>query len=321
MNQFHFKKFAVDLTNKCNSNCEFCARRSGWMGKPQDLSVEVFKKIFNRIYLKTLDQILYNGNVGEPTLSNNIFEITEYVEKTFDKILLWGSTNGSTHNKDWWSEFARRYSFNGRNIMRFAIDGIGETNAIYRRGTKYKKIIQNLEAFIEAGGIAQWQFLLFEHNEHQIEEARRLAKEMGCVEFILLNSREYNKEFRKPKNVPVETKMEMCAKSPENDFYCTALHDKCLYLSHDGIVSPCCDYAIYSQVFINLEKYPAKMYIEYLRSKDAMDMNKSNLNNAINSPFFNYVFQNMDKLPRCIKSCKIYHNNYNDDLMKVERLK
>ena len=33
--------------------------------------------------------------------------------------------------------------------------------------------------FIEAGGVAYWDMLVFKHNEHQIEEVRQLAKNMG----------------------------------------------------------------------------------------------------------------------------------------------
>ena len=33
------------------------------------------------------------------------------------------------------------------------------------------------------GGIAQWDYIVFKHNEHQVEEARKLSKELGFFEF------------------------------------------------------------------------------------------------------------------------------------------
>ena len=33
--------------------------------------------------------------------------------------------------------------------------------------------------YIKAGGVARWEFLVFKHNQHQIEEARQLANELG----------------------------------------------------------------------------------------------------------------------------------------------
>jgi len=43
--------------------------------------------------------------------------------------------------------------------------------------------MENAKAFIDAGGIAHWDFIVFQHNEHQVEEARHLAKEMGFKNF------------------------------------------------------------------------------------------------------------------------------------------
>ena len=70
----------------------------------------------------------------------------------------------------------------------WGIDGLEDTNHIYRVGAKWEKIINNAKAFIDAGGIASWQFIEFEHNKHQIEEAKQLAKELGFKEFRLVSS-------------------------------------------------------------------------------------------------------------------------------------
>ena len=41
-----------------------------------------------------------------------------------------------------------------------------------------------MDAFIEAGGRARWDFLVFEHNQHQVEEAEALSKQKGFERFI-----------------------------------------------------------------------------------------------------------------------------------------
>ena len=45
--------------------------------------------------------------------------------------------------------------------------------------------MRSAETFIEAGGHAEWDFLVFRHNEHQVEEARELAANMGFKEFFV----------------------------------------------------------------------------------------------------------------------------------------
>ena len=37
--------------------------------------------------------------------------------------------------------------------------------------------MENVNAFISAGGTAYWKFLIFKHNEHQVEEAKKLSEQ------------------------------------------------------------------------------------------------------------------------------------------------
>lgn len=313
----YFTKFQIDLTNRCNAKCIFCPRTNFVkMEKMKDLDFDVFKKIFDKEYIKNIKQILYNGNLGEPTLSKEIFKITKYIKENNYNLFIWVSSNGSTHTPSWWSEFAKNISYNRKNMVRFGIDGLEDTHHLYR-GTNYKKILKNMEAFIKAGGKAEWQFLLFEYNEHQIEKAKKLAEDMGCFSFILLNSRFYNNsEYKKPKSREVKTKTELCIENNKNELYCSMIHMKSLYLDHNGRIFPCCDYGLFD-TFYGKEKYPAKMYIEYLKSLEKLDMHKSSIDEAVKTPFFKYVIKNMDNLIRCKISCKIYRNNSNENLSEV----
>jgi sulfatase maturation enzyme AslB (radical SAM superfamily) len=63
--------------------------------------------------------------------------------------------------------------------MIFSIDGLEDTNHIYRRNVKWDKLISNVKSFINAGGVAEWDYLVFKHNEHQLEEAEKFSKELG----------------------------------------------------------------------------------------------------------------------------------------------
>jgi hypothetical protein len=65
----------------------------------------------------------------------------------------------------------------------FGIDGLADTNHVYRRGTSWERIIANAKTFITSGGYAEWDFLVFQHNEHQLEEARDLSKALGFRRF------------------------------------------------------------------------------------------------------------------------------------------
>jgi MoaA/NifB/PqqE/SkfB family radical SAM enzyme len=114
------------------------------------------------------------------------------------------STNGSAQTEAWWVELA--------TIMRkpdkviFAIDGLEDTNHLYRVNTKWSTIMRNAKAFISNGGIARWDYIGFAHNEHQIDEARQLAEDMGFVKFRYKKSNRYviPKDYSADPDTPLE---------------------------------------------------------------------------------------------------------------------
>ena len=52
--------------------------------------------------------------------------------------------------------------------------------------------MENAEAFISAGGRARWDFIVFKHNQHQVEEAEKLANKMGFKQFRIRKTARFN---------------------------------------------------------------------------------------------------------------------------------
>jgi MoaA/NifB/PqqE/SkfB family radical SAM enzyme len=98
-------------------------------------------------------------------------------------IWLYIHTNGGVHDKDYWAEIAA--IMNGYGHIAFGIDGLEDTLHIYRRNVSYQKVIANAQAFINAGGKAQWNFIVFKHNEHQVEQAREVSRVMGFTDILV----------------------------------------------------------------------------------------------------------------------------------------
>ena len=51
------------------------------------------------------------------------------------------------------------------------------------------KVFANAKTFIENGGNAEWKWIGFDYNDHQLEDAKRMSKEMGFSAFIYKNTR------------------------------------------------------------------------------------------------------------------------------------
>jgi len=54
--------------------------------------------------------------------------------------------------------------------------------------TYFAKIIENAKAYVATGARAEWHFIIFRHNQHQIDEAFRLSRAMGFAEFTLIDT-------------------------------------------------------------------------------------------------------------------------------------
>lgn len=200
-------------TDKCNSACPMCPRYS-FLGYEIDTlenvewTLETFKQAWPVEFIKQLKKILACGNFGDPCACKEFADIYEYVRSINPRISLACNTNGSLRNKDWWRKLGSvmREDQNHGNYCTFSLDGLADTNHLYRRNTNWQKIMENAEAFISAGGIAHWDFIVFEHNQHQVDEAKELAKKMGFKNFNVKRTTRWAKYFNGQGSFPVAWK-------------------------------------------------------------------------------------------------------------------
>lgn len=205
----------IELTNKCNAACPMCDRNyCGGSTRPELNLTEWERDDIARVFspaLSSLRNVLFCGTHGDPMIAKWSLEAVEFVKsKTRATVEFYSNASGRT--SDWWSELGRLLSsrvggrdrhYRQNDLGIFSIDGLGDTNAIYRRHTNFEKIMENATAFIRAGGIARWDFIVFEHNQHQVEEARAQAQKMGFKEFRLRKTARFNYSPLGPEEWPV----------------------------------------------------------------------------------------------------------------------
>ena len=189
---YHYNELRIihlELTHRCNAACPMCARNvNGGAINPDmplsELSLADVKAILLPELIGRLKRIYACGNYGDPMVARDCIEVFRYLREHGPKLNLCLHSNGSARRPEWWRELAGIMK-QGPHYLRFGIDGLEDTNHLYRRGTDWKTVMRSAEAFIEAGGRAEWDFLVFRHNEHQVEEARKLAENMGFKEFFV----------------------------------------------------------------------------------------------------------------------------------------
>lgn len=175
----------AELTTRCNAACPMCARNARGVTAPglplTELRLADVRQIFPEPFVARLEAFDFCGAYGEPAAARDVIEIVSYLRKAGPGCAITLYTNGGLRTPAWWERLARALGAPARVV--FAIDGIGETNGVYRRRVRFETVIENARAFIRAGGTARWEFLAFRHNEHQVDEARALAAALGFDQF------------------------------------------------------------------------------------------------------------------------------------------
>ena len=180
------KTIHLENTQNCQASCPmFDRNQNGGAVNPHidlsELTLEDCKRIFEPEFIKQLKTIYMCGNLGDPIVARDTLEIFRYFREHNKDMWLSMNTNAGARDEAWWSELAQVFGRMGTVI--FSVDGLSDTNHIYRQGVSWDAVERAMKSFIAAGGRARWDFLIFEHNQHQVDEAEALSKEMGFERF------------------------------------------------------------------------------------------------------------------------------------------
>lgn len=178
----------LEITTYCNASCPQCPRNlNGGSVNPymplEHLPRNVIDKAFDKSFCKRLNQIFFCGSYGDPIMHPEFLDIVKDFRKKSHTLWIYIHTNGGVRKPEWWAELAE--VINGYGKIDFGIDGLENTNHLYRRGVHFNRVIENAKSFINAGGKAQWNYIVFEHNEHEIEDAKKLSQDLGFEDILI----------------------------------------------------------------------------------------------------------------------------------------
>lgn len=179
---FTTDEYQLEITTYCNAACPQCPRNiSGGKVNPHMPLCHLDRTVIDRAFPKELcarlRQIFFCGSYGDPIVHPDFLDILRDFRQKNPTLWLYIHTNGGVHDTAWWQELA--HIIDGYGKIDFGIDGLEDTNHLYRRGVSFNRAIDNAQAFIQAGGKAQWNFIVFKHNEHQIADAKMISSIVG----------------------------------------------------------------------------------------------------------------------------------------------
>lgn len=299
----------LEITSKCQASCPMCARNiQGGIDNPfmtlAEISLEQFKEWFPVEFIQQLDRLYMCGNLGDPIIAKDTLSIFQYLRDNNSKIQLSMNTNGSAQKKKFWQQLASL----GITI-RFGIDGLADKHSLYRIGTDWNKIIDNAKSFIDHGGYAVWDMLVFEHNKHQVEDCRSLSHQLGFKEFYSKNTARFRDNQlhvldRRGKTVhilhPTERSKNIVTAPESKNISCKVAKEKNLYVSATGIVTPCC--------WLELSSIPPHNpnRVDYMDKVGVYpNLKEYKLKEIFDSGYFDVISQTWacDPLKECAKQC------------------
>jgi len=236
----------LEPTDVCQAACPLCARETDINFDKRGrhhLTVDQIRQHFSDRVLGNLDKVFMCGNYGDPAAGYYTQDIYKWFRKLNPNIVLGMNSNGAVQNTFWWHALGQLFS-QTQDYVVFSIDGLEDTNSVYRKNVDWQKLMANAEAYISAGGSAHWDMLVYRHNQHQVDACEKLARDLG---FQWFRAKVSKRPFTDRLLAPVGWNLPAAS---QGKIACHALAEKSAYIDAQGRLSPCCWLGCTQQDFV-----------------------------------------------------------------------
>ena len=148
----------LEPTDVCQASCPLCARETDPLfdkTRKNHLTYEQIENCLPENRIQQLEKMFMCGNYGDPAAGKYTLDIYKQFRDINPTITLGMNTNGGLRSKQWWAELANILN-QPYDYVVFSIDGLHDTNHLYRINVNWDVMIENITAFIENGGSAHW---------------------------------------------------------------------------------------------------------------------------------------------------------------------
>lgn len=238
---------SVEPTTSCNLRCPQCpsglrefSRNTGM------LDLDLYKKIIDETHRELIWLVLYFQ--GEPFLNKQFLEFVKYAAQK----KIYTATSSNAHY--FTDEIAKATVESGLDRLIISIDGTTqEAYGKYRIGGRLDKVIEGTEKLLywkkklnSKTPHIIWQFIAFKHNEHQVPEIKKLAKQIGVNELGIKTAQIYDYETS-DSFIPDNKSLSRYEQDAEGNYHIkNKLLNQCWrmwrgsVITWDGLVVPCC---------------------------------------------------------------------------------
>jgi radical SAM protein with 4Fe4S-binding SPASM domain len=252
----------IDPVNRCNLSCGLCPTGQKSANYPQSfMNFDTFKRVLGKFpELKSIE--LYNW--GEPFLNSEIFNMIEYAKAL--KIFVTIHTNFSFKKND---DFFMALAHHGPHSLVISLDGASQDSySQFRVKGEFLLVISNIKKLKDYqknsanNMLIMWKFLVNKYNEHEMDRAKAIAKEIGVkIRFVamslgddmvdIVQKNDINERMEKWLPSNKEYIQDRYEKNPRKAIFkgiCKQLFET-IVINPDGRVFPCCTITNEKNVF------------------------------------------------------------------------
>lgn len=285
------KKVRIEASTLCQLNCVMCHMKR----EPEEVKKGCG---FGTLKIDDLKNFIENNDIERVELSNNgelftnpdIIPILKYLHEKNVTICVQNGTNLNTLT----DETARSIVESQVKYLVISIDGASqETYSIYRRNGDFNKVLNNIrkinyykKIFHSEYPILTYKFIVFGHNEHEIEKAKQIAKDLKMEIAFSKNGYPSYSPVQNPEKVISETGLDDIDISPShrldeynnhlsNWFFCSMLWND-PQINYDGRILGCCylyndDFAgnVFKDGYLKAMNNPKILYAKAMLTNNA----------------------------------------------------
>ncbi|WP_064196980.1 MULTISPECIES: radical SAM/SPASM domain-containing protein [Emticicia] len=238
---------SIEPTTSCNLRCPECPSGLRSFTRPTGMLPEnLFKQTIDELSETLLYLIFYFQ--GEPYLHPKFLELVKYASQKG----IYTATSTNAHYLT--DTLAKKTIESGLDRMIISIDGTTQdVYEQYRVGGNLDKVIEGTKKIVHWKKELKsktphiiFQFLVVKPNEHQIEDVKQLAKEIGVDEVAFKTAQIYDYENGSPL-IPTIDRYSRYEDRGEGQYkiknklldHCWKMWHSCV-ITWDGLVVPCC---------------------------------------------------------------------------------
>lgn len=237
---------SIEPTTACNLGCPQCPSGLKKFTRPTgNLKFELFQKIIDEVKNELIYLTMYFQ--GEP-----------FIHPSFSKMIKYASDNGiftatSTNAHFLTKDNCEKIIESGLGRLIISMDGVDQENyEKYRVNGQLDVVIEGIKQLVSVKKATksplpfiELQFIIFSHNEHQVPEIKRLARQWGVDKLSLKTAQIY--DYQESSDfIPTDEKYSRYKKTSlgyqiKNKLYnhCWRMWHSCV-ITWDGRVVPCC---------------------------------------------------------------------------------